>query len=81
MKGLLNKPFPYYNKLSYVFEKDRATGAHAKIFTNVRSNVLDRSEGFQPKDKIDMEFPTMYCQGMNMSPEDMMGTRLGRSSV
>ncbi|KAA0054017.1 retrotransposon protein [Cucumis melo var. makuwa] len=31
-KGLLNKPFSYYDKLSYVFARDRATGRFAKTF-------------------------------------------------
>lgn len=44
-KGLLNKLFPYYNDLSYVFGKDRATGARSKTFADVRSNVLDGFDG------------------------------------
>ncbi|KAA0062004.1 retrotransposon protein [Cucumis melo var. makuwa] len=76
---LLNKPFPLYDELLYVFRKDRATGAHAETFVDIRSNVPGGSKGVQQEDGLDMEFPTMYNPGMNMSPEDMMGTRLGKS--
>ncbi|KAA0033869.1 retrotransposon protein [Cucumis melo var. makuwa] len=31
-KGLINKSFPYYDDLSYVFGKDHATGARIEIF-------------------------------------------------
>uniref|UniRef100_A0A9I9E099 Retrotransposon protein n=1 Tax=Cucumis melo TaxID=3656 RepID=A0A9I9E099_CUCME len=37
-KGLLNKPFPYYDEHAYVFERDRTTGRFAKIFVDVRFN-------------------------------------------
>ncbi|KAA0056560.1 retrotransposon protein [Cucumis melo var. makuwa] len=37
-KGLLNKPFPYYDELTYVFGRDRATGRFAETFANVASN-------------------------------------------
>uniref|UniRef100_A0A9I9D629 Retrotransposon protein n=1 Tax=Cucumis melo TaxID=3656 RepID=A0A9I9D629_CUCME len=76
---LLNKPFPLYDELLYVFSKDRATGAHAETFVDIRSNVPGGSKGVQQEDGLDMEFPTMYNPGMNMSPEDMMGARLGKS--
>lgn len=59
-KCLQNKSFPYYDELSYVFEKNRVTGACVETFVDVESNVLGESEGFQPEDGIDMEFPTMY---------------------
>lgn len=38
------------------------------------------SEGVEPKDGVDMEFPTMYSYGMNMSLENIIGAQLGRSS-
>ncbi|KAA0053727.1 retrotransposon protein [Cucumis melo var. makuwa] len=37
-KGLLNKPFPYYDELTYVFDRDRATGRFAETFADVGSN-------------------------------------------
>ncbi|KAA0048405.1 retrotransposon protein [Cucumis melo var. makuwa] len=37
-KGLLNKPFPYYDELTYVFGRDRATGRFAETFADVGSN-------------------------------------------
>ncbi|KAA0053511.1 retrotransposon protein [Cucumis melo var. makuwa] len=33
-KGLLNKPFPYYDELTYVFDRDRATGRFAETFAD-----------------------------------------------
>ncbi|KAA0040598.1 retrotransposon protein [Cucumis melo var. makuwa] len=38
VRGLLNKPFPYYNELAYVFGPDRITGRFIEIFVDVRSN-------------------------------------------
>ncbi|TYJ97164.1 retrotransposon protein [Cucumis melo var. makuwa] len=35
---LLNKPFPYYDELTYVFGRDRATGRFAETFADVGSN-------------------------------------------
>ncbi|KAA0043029.1 retrotransposon protein [Cucumis melo var. makuwa] len=40
-KGLLNKPFPYYDELTYVFGRDRATGRFAGTFVDVGSNEPD----------------------------------------
>ncbi|KAA0037926.1 retrotransposon protein [Cucumis melo var. makuwa] len=37
-KGLLNKPFSYYDKLAYVFGCNRTMGRFTEIFTNVGSN-------------------------------------------
>ncbi|KAA0043399.1 retrotransposon protein [Cucumis melo var. makuwa] len=34
-KGLLNKPFSYYDELTYVFGRDRVTGQFAETFTDV----------------------------------------------
>ncbi|TYK20324.1 retrotransposon protein [Cucumis melo var. makuwa] len=62
-KGLLNKPFPYYDELSYVFGKDHAMGARAKTFADIESNVLDKSDRVQAEDGLDIEFPTM-CSPM-----------------
>ncbi|KAA0050400.1 retrotransposon protein [Cucumis melo var. makuwa] len=37
-KGLLNKPFSYYDELTYVFGRDRATSRFAETFADVGSN-------------------------------------------
>lgn len=76
----MNKPFSHYDELLYVLRKDRATEAHAETFAYIESNVLGGSKGIQLEEGLDMEFPTMCSPTMNMSPENMMGTRPGRSS-
>ncbi|TYK19822.1 retrotransposon protein [Cucumis melo var. makuwa] len=42
--GLLNKPFPHYDTLSYMFEKDRATGACAETFADIGENHCRMAE-------------------------------------
>ena len=42
--------------------------------------MSDEYKGFPTEDGNNMEIPTMYCQGLNMSPEDIMDTRPSRSS-
>ncbi|KAA0026234.1 retrotransposon protein [Cucumis melo var. makuwa] len=37
-EGLLNKLFPYYEKLTYVFGRDRTVGRFAETFADVVSN-------------------------------------------
>ncbi|KAA0035693.1 retrotransposon protein [Cucumis melo var. makuwa] len=37
-KGLLIKPFSYYDKLAYVFGRDKVTDCFAETFTDVRPN-------------------------------------------
>uniref|UniRef100_A0A9I9E2A2 Retrotransposon protein n=1 Tax=Cucumis melo TaxID=3656 RepID=A0A9I9E2A2_CUCME len=66
-KGLLNKPFPYYDELTYVFGRDRATGRFAETFADVGSNEL--GGGY---DRFDIgdgneDFPPMYSQGIDLS--------------
>ncbi|KAL0534183.1 hypothetical protein IC582_028467 [Cucumis melo] len=66
-KGLLNKPFPYYDELTYVFGRDRATGRFAETFADVGSNEL--GGGY---DRFDMgdgneDFPPVYSQGIDLS--------------
>ena len=77
-KGLLNKPFPYYNELAYVFGKDRTTGAHAETFADVGSNVPPGSEELPPVDLNDMEIPSMSSHRFNMSQDDI--ARPGRGT-
>ncbi|KAA0025430.1 retrotransposon protein [Cucumis melo var. makuwa] len=38
-KGLLNKPFPYYDELTYVFGHDRTTGRFAETFADVGQGI------------------------------------------
>uniref|UniRef100_A0A9I9ECN9 Retrotransposon protein n=1 Tax=Cucumis melo TaxID=3656 RepID=A0A9I9ECN9_CUCME len=45
-KELLNKSFLYYDKLTYVFGRDRTTGRFAKTFTDVGSNEPDGYDEF-----------------------------------
>uniref|UniRef100_A0A9I9CFF7 Retrotransposon protein n=1 Tax=Cucumis melo TaxID=3656 RepID=A0A9I9CFF7_CUCME len=79
-KALLNKSFPYYDELAYVFKKDRATGRGVETFTDIGSNDPSRYEGFQPPDGNDMEIPTIYSQGFNMSQEDVWAPRPSSAS-
>ncbi|KAA0036564.1 retrotransposon protein [Cucumis melo var. makuwa] len=37
-KGLLNKPFPYYSELTYVFDRDRVRGRFVETFADMGSN-------------------------------------------
>uniref|UniRef100_A0A9I9CUR8 Retrotransposon protein n=1 Tax=Cucumis melo TaxID=3656 RepID=A0A9I9CUR8_CUCME len=70
-KGLLNKQFPYYNELSYVFERDRATSRFTKTFVDVGSNKPIGHEGFDMSDGNGLEFPSTYSQGIDMSQDDV----------
>ena len=58
-KGLLNKPFPYYDELIYVFDRDRATGRFVEIFADVGSNEPDGYDEFDMTDGNE-EFPPVY---------------------
>ncbi|TYK15304.1 retrotransposon protein [Cucumis melo var. makuwa] len=77
-KGLLNKSFPHYDERLYVFGKDRATGGRAKSFADVGSNNPVGYDAFVADATPDTDFPPMYSQGLNMSPDDLMGTRITR---
>ncbi|KAA0041291.1 retrotransposon protein [Cucumis melo var. makuwa] len=79
-KGLLNKSFVHYDELSYVFGKDRATEGRAESFANNGSNDLAGYDAFIADAAPDMDFPPMYSQGLNMSFDDLMGTRTARVS-
>ncbi|TYK05421.1 retrotransposon protein [Cucumis melo var. makuwa] len=70
-KGLLNKHFPYYNELSYVFERDMATSRFTKTFADVGSNKPIGHEGFDMSDGNGLEFPSTYSQGIDMSQDDV----------
>ncbi|XP_031744343.1 uncharacterized protein LOC116404989 [Cucumis sativus] len=79
-KGLLNKLFPYYDELAYVFGKDRAMGTHAETFADVGSNVPPGFEEFPPVDLNDMEFPSMSSHRFNMSQDDIARPSRGTDS-
>ncbi|KAL0556028.1 hypothetical protein IC582_004533 [Cucumis melo] len=79
-EGLLNKLFLHYDELSYVFGKDRATGGRADTFADVGSNNPAGYEAFVADVASDMDFQSMYNQGLNMSPDELMGTRIARVS-
>ncbi|KAA0042481.1 putative nuclease HARBI1 [Cucumis melo var. makuwa] len=71
---LLNKPFPYYDELAYMFGRYKATGRFAVTFAVVESNESLRYEGFDMPDGNE-EFPSMYSQGIDMSQEDVRSSR------
>ncbi|KAA0054470.1 retrotransposon protein [Cucumis melo var. makuwa] len=73
-KRLLNKPFPYYDELEYVFRCNRATDRFTKTFVDVGSNKCTEYEGFDMSDGKE-EFPSMYSQGIDMSQEDVCASR------
>ena len=77
-KGLLNKPFPYYDELAYVFGKDRAIGAHAETFADVGLNIPPGFEEFPHMDLNDMEILSMSNHRFNMSQDDI--ARPGRET-
>ncbi|KAA0043564.1 retrotransposon protein [Cucumis melo var. makuwa] len=69
-EGLLHKSFPYYDDLSYVFDKDRATEARLETFADVGSNVLNMfNDGVPLGDSYDQDIPAMYSQGVHISPD------------
>ncbi|TYK05796.1 retrotransposon protein [Cucumis melo var. makuwa] len=65
-KGLLNKPFPYYDELTYVFGRDRATGQFVETFVNVGSNEPVGYDRFDMGDGNE-EFPPVYSQRIDLS--------------
>ncbi|KAA0051849.1 retrotransposon protein [Cucumis melo var. makuwa] len=76
VKGLLNKPFPYYDELTYVFDRDRATDQFAETFADVGSN--EPGGGY---DRFDMgdgneDFPPVYSQGVDISQDDLEAIHL-----
>ncbi|KAL0553898.1 hypothetical protein IC582_007802 [Cucumis melo] len=82
-KGLLNKLFPHYDELLYVFGKDRVMEGRAETFANVGSvgsNGLAGYEAFVADATSDTDFQLMYSQGLNMSLDELMETRTPRVS-
>ncbi|KAA0062976.1 retrotransposon protein [Cucumis melo var. makuwa] len=74
-KGLLNKPFPYYDELTYVFGRDRATGRFAETFADVGSN--EPGGGYNRFDMGDgnEDFPPVYSQRIDLSQDDVRASR------
>ena len=56
---LMNKPFSYYDELTYVFGRDRAMGRFAETFVDVGSNKPGGYDGFDMGDRNE-EFPPVY---------------------
>ncbi|KAL0551716.1 hypothetical protein IC582_010805 [Cucumis melo] len=73
-KGFLNKPFPYYDELTYVFGRDRATGRFAETFADVGSNEPSEYDEFDMGDGNE-EFPPVYSQGIDLSQDDIRASR------
>uniref|UniRef100_A0A9I9EKJ2 Myb/SANT-like domain-containing protein n=1 Tax=Cucumis melo TaxID=3656 RepID=A0A9I9EKJ2_CUCME len=48
-KGLLNKPFSYYDELTYVFGRDRATGRFAWGLTSLVADMTDLIWGMETR--------------------------------
>ncbi|KAL4010948.1 hypothetical protein IC575_027990 [Cucumis melo] len=79
VKGLLNKPFPYYDELTYVFGRDRATGRFTETFADVGSN--EPGGGY---DRFDMgdgneELPPVYSLGIDLSQNGVHASRPSRA--
>ncbi|KAL0544588.1 hypothetical protein IC582_019705 [Cucumis melo] len=79
VKELLNKPFPYYEELTYVFGRNRATGRFIETFADVGSNKP--GGGY---DRFDMgdgnkDFPPVYSQGIDLSQDDVRASRPSRA--
>uniref|UniRef100_A0A9I9EDR4 Retrotransposon protein n=1 Tax=Cucumis melo TaxID=3656 RepID=A0A9I9EDR4_CUCME len=78
-KRLLNKPFPYYDELTYVFGRDRATSRLAETFADVGSNEPDRYDRFDMGDGNE-ELPPVYSQGIDLSQNNVRASRPSRAS-
>ncbi|KAA0055597.1 retrotransposon protein [Cucumis melo var. makuwa] len=77
-KGLFNKPFPYYDELTYVFGRDRATGRFAETFADMGSNEPDEYDRFDIGDGNE-EFPPVYSQGIDLLQDDVHASRPSRT--
>ncbi|KAA0050755.1 putative nuclease HARBI1 [Cucumis melo var. makuwa] len=63
------------------FDLDRAMRARLETFANVGSNVLNMFNDSVPHDDShDQDIPTMYSQGVHMSPDEMFGIRASQAS-
>uniref|UniRef100_A0A9I9DWQ9 Retrotransposon protein n=1 Tax=Cucumis melo TaxID=3656 RepID=A0A9I9DWQ9_CUCME len=59
--------FPHYSELCYIFERDCVTGGRVETFTNIGSNVPKGYKGFAADNGNDMEMPSIFNQGLDMS--------------
>ncbi|KAL4013677.1 retrotransposon protein [Cucumis melo var. makuwa] len=78
-KGLLNKSFLYYDELTYVFGRYRATGWFTETFIDVGSNESGGYDRFDIGDGNE-EFPPVYSQRINLSQDDVRASRPSRAS-
>ncbi|KAA0041554.1 putative nuclease HARBI1 [Cucumis melo var. makuwa] len=69
-----------HGELSYIFGKDRATGDWAETFGDTEPNDPTGYEAFAANAAHEMEFQAMYSQELDMSPDEVMGTRTTRAS-
>ena len=79
-KGLLNKVFPHYGMLSYVFGKDHTKGPVWRYSRTSGPTCKDPSACVPTEDGLKIEFPTMCSPRMNLSLDDMMVGQSGRFS-
>ncbi|KAA0052358.1 putative nuclease HARBI1 [Cucumis melo var. makuwa] len=75
-KGLLNKSFPHYDELSYVFGKDRATGGRAESSADVRSNDPAGYEPFAADVAPNTDFQPMKRGGQAADSGDVLRTAI-----
>uniref|UniRef100_A0A9I9E5L9 Retrotransposon protein n=2 Tax=Cucumis melo TaxID=3656 RepID=A0A9I9E5L9_CUCME len=78
-KGLLNKSFPYNDKLTYVFSRHRAMGRFTETFTDVGSNEPGEYDEFDMANGNEV-FPPVYNQGIDLSQDDVRVSRPSRDS-
>lgn len=55
-------------------------GGRTETFGDVGSNELDGYERFVVDVAHDMEFQAMYSQGLDMPPDEVMGTRTAQEN-
>uniref|UniRef100_A0A9I9E8A0 Retrotransposon protein n=1 Tax=Cucumis melo TaxID=3656 RepID=A0A9I9E8A0_CUCME len=78
-KELLNKLFPYYEELTYVFGCDRATSRFVETLVDAGSNEPGEYDGFDMGDGNE-EFLSVYSQGIYLSQDDVRASRPSRAS-
>ncbi|TYK00075.1 retrotransposon protein [Cucumis melo var. makuwa] len=78
-EGTLEQTISYYNELTYVYGRDRATGRFTDTFADVGSNEPSGYGGFDMVDGNE-EFPPVYSQGIDMSQDDVRASRPSRAS-
>ncbi|KAA0055441.1 retrotransposon protein [Cucumis melo var. makuwa] len=78
-KGLLKKSFPYYDELTYVFDRNKAMDQFAETFTDMGSNEPGGYDRFDMGDGNE-EFPPVYSQGIDLSEDDVRASRPSRAS-